>query len=204
MPEPFHGPTYVAFSDLCGFKKLMENKDNAHKALDHFFQSVYDIAEQKKSSISAIAVSDCVISWVSSMSANRNDILAEIVEFVSSLHKKLLKKRYLMQTAIAYGDFHYENRIQLNNLQKEMYVGPAYLTAYLEHKKVTEGGIILIDAEDTPQYKPEFWRKIKKSKGQEYFWSADEPKQIDKIISERKIAGDWKYERLKDIYQGKI
>ena len=41
MPEDFNGRTYVAFSDLCGFKQMMNaNRKKAVKALDRLFESV--------------------------------------------------------------------------------------------------------------------------------------------------------------------
>jgi len=64
----FNDHTYVAFSDLCGFKQMMkENRKKAVKALDWLFQSAYDIQNDAnlilRTNVDAIAISDCVVSW---------------------------------------------------------------------------------------------------------------------------------------------
>jgi len=37
----FSGTTYVAFSDLNGFKEMMRNHEKAAKALDKLYKTVY-------------------------------------------------------------------------------------------------------------------------------------------------------------------
>lgn len=194
----FNGQTYVAFSDLCGFKTMMKNRDDAYNALDVLFRFTYELSEQNKN-VQAIAVSDCVISWAI------DGQLQSMIEFTSGLHKKMIERRFLMQTAIAFGEFRYERRIELPNLQKGMMVGGAYLSAYVEHHNVAEGGIVLfkgIDGSDEkPEYRADLWERSQKPRGWEYFWSASDSSRIRRIKTERRKADNAKYERLKDIYQ---
>jgi hypothetical protein len=163
------------------------------------FQSSYRIAELDEN-IQAIAVSDCVISWA------RNGAIKTIVDFVSSLHAAMIGYRLLMQTAIAHGEFRYERRIELSNLQKGMMVGGAYVSAFLEHHKVIEGGIVLVgeDSQNNSNQDDWKWQKSRKPTGWEYFWSANSSDKVSKIVSARKDADKAKYECLKDIYQGQF
>lgn len=201
---PFHKSTYVAFSDLCGFKNLMKNRKRAYSALDYLFNSVYRI-QQHNPNMKALAISDSVIAWVDGN--ERNDLLNHVIEYASSLHKRMLEKNYLMTTTIAWGDFHYdENRLQLSNLSKTMLIGGAYLTAFLANNKAPEGSIVLLDKGrgnvEHPTYWSDRWLKSKSPAGWEYFWSSSNPEQSKRIIKERKKAEGLKYDRLKEIYSG--
>ncbi len=143
MPEDFNGRTYVAFSDLCGFKRMMNaNRKKAVKAIDLLFESVYAIQNDEarilRTDVDAIAVSDCVVSWA------RDERLDTIVTFLSWLHSKMIEKRYLLRTTIAYDAFRYQNRLQLSNLQKTYIVGGAYISAYMANDKAEPGMIILL------------------------------------------------------------
>ncbi|MHB0947407.1 MAG: hypothetical protein ACYC3B_09575 [Sedimentisphaerales bacterium] len=194
------GKTYVAFSDLCGFKQMMEDRKKAYEALNHLFSSTYELLQVNKN-IKALAVSDCVVSWADDQQ------LESMIDFTGSLHKKMIDKRYLMKTVIDCDDFEYQNRIQLGNFQKAFLKGGAYLTAYMEHDKVVEGGIVLVKQNgnnfEKPSYNSDFWEKSKKPKGWEYFWSIGSSEDILKVIQERKESHKGKYEWLKDIYQGR-
>lgn len=198
---PFYGKTYVVFSDLCGFKNLMKNRRRAYNALDCLFNSVFQI-QQNNSRMRALAVSDCVIAWVSENQTNAP--LNHVIEYASALHRKMLEKKYLMTTTIAWGDFSYSDRLQLPNLSKAMFMGGAYLTAFLANDKASEGSIVLLNKgrenSENPSFWADRWRKCKSPAGWEYFWSAFNPEQIRQIIKERKKAEGLKYEKLKEIY----
>ena len=61
MPiNSFAGETYVAFSDLNGFKEMMRNHERAAKALDTLYKSVYELkTKHEYSKIQTLAISDC-------------------------------------------------------------------------------------------------------------------------------------------------
>jgi len=44
----FSGNTYVAFSDLNGFKEMMRNHQNAAKALDKLYNTVYKLKNKAR------------------------------------------------------------------------------------------------------------------------------------------------------------
>ena len=65
IPKNFDDQTYVAYSDLCGYKQMAEkNRKRALKALDRLFDSTADLQNDGSkllgTGIHAIVVSDCV------------------------------------------------------------------------------------------------------------------------------------------------
>ncbi|MCK5610435.1 hypothetical protein KAR91_51660 [Candidatus Pacearchaeota archaeon] len=193
----FDGETFVAFSDLSGFKYYMKDRDRAFQALNTLYNSAYSIL-QAHQDISALAVSDCVVAWA------RNQQIDSIIEFTSKLHKLMIEQKYFIKTTIAWGKFEYRNRLQLSNMQKGMILGGAYLTAYLNNRYIPEGSIVLLQEgrreNRKPAYRHTFWRRNQTPKGWEYFWSVSNQKQIPIITKERKKMVTFKYSRLKRIY----
>ncbi len=201
MPENFNGQTYVAFSDLCGFKHMMnENRKKAVKALDRFYESAYEIQNDEarllRTHVDAIAVSDCIVSWA------RDERLDTIASFLSWLHSRMINERYLLRTTIAYDAFRYQQRLQLYNLQKAYIEGGAYISAYMANDTVDPGMIVLLN----PVNKPNLWKwkRFNNTKNWEYFWSAHHSGDIPKIKKERSKAKNLKYDRLTGIYQGRL
>lgn len=189
----FDGTTFVAFSDLSGFKKMLaEDSGEAYKALNYMYNKAYELLTDN-ANVSAIAVSDCVVSW------SRDNNLQHLVSFVSMLHKRMIAKRFLLKTTIAHGDFKYESRISLPNMQKGLILGNAYLKAYIANEKIKRPGrITLVSAEPTCNC----WRWRKTRSRWEYFWSANSENQIRLIKSARNNARTPIYEGLKNIYAG--
>jgi len=209
MPENFNGQTYVAFSDLCGLKKMMnESRKKATKALGWLYQSAYIIQNDRNriigTGVDAIAVSDCIVSWA------RDGKLSTIATFLSQLHERMIKKRYLLRTTIAYDFFCYQQRLQLTNLQKAYIEGGAYVSAYLANEMAEPGMIILLksnynhNAEQIATPTGWQWRPCRGTKNWEYFWSARSPAYIPKIKKERSKAKNLEYNRLAEIYQGRL
>ena len=201
MPRNFSGKTYVAFSDLCGFKQMMnENRKKAVKALDRLFESVYEIQNDGvrllKTGVDAIAVSDCIVSWA------RDKRLNTIVTFLSTLHSRMVEERYLLRTTIAYDAFCYQNRLQLSNLQKTYIEGGAYISAYMANDRTEPGMIMLLNHVPAPNCWR--WKRFNRTKNWEYFWSTHHFEDIPKIKRERRKAKNLKFDRLTGIYQGRL
>lgn len=197
----FNDWTYVAYSDLCGFKKMMENREGAYEALNYLFNSTYELLRTRPS-VKGLAVSDCVIAW-----ANDKQLLS-IVDFAGALHKKMIRKRYLMRTTIAYGQFEFQDRIKLANLDKQMIWGGAYLAAYLGNGKAKPGSIALLDEQNMPDtatlssdWRWEKRRAGKKGRLQEYYWAANSPGNIHEIKEVQRFQKKHEQcEKLKELY----
>jgi hypothetical protein len=179
---------------------MKENRKKAVKALDWLFQSAYDIQNDAnlilRTNVDAIAISDCVVSWA------KDNRLETIVLFLEWLHSRMITKRYLLRTTIAYDAFRYEERLQLSNLQKTYIVGGAYVSAYIANDTAEPGMILLLN----PAHKPDLWKwkRYNKTNNWEYFWSAHHPKEISKIKKDRNKAKNLEYDSLTEIYQGRL
>lgn len=183
---------------------MMKEREKAYEALDHLFESVFELQQNNNRSVKALAVSDCVIAWVGSRHG-RESRLKQIIEFAEGLHIRMASHRYLMRTTIAWGDFEYEDRLQLHNLQKSMIWGGAYLNAYVNNKKARVGSILLLNNQElgrpsTISHVCEDWKWRKSNKGWNYIWAANSPEDIVRFKGIRSNRNN-KYEPLKNLLQ---
>ena len=90
----------------------------------------------------------------------------------------MLSADYLITSSVAYGQFSYQERIEIRGLEKNMLYGNAYLNAYLNNEKSPEGSIVIICEEgeksnmrqESGQYS-EFLKNIRRGvKGLQFFW----------------------------------
>ena len=84
MPHEFGGDTYVAYSDLSGFKHMQErDRDKADQALERLCQFTREILDNRKKllkvDVDAIGISDCIISWA------RDGKLSTLIMFLRQL-----------------------------------------------------------------------------------------------------------------------
>jgi hypothetical protein len=147
--EDFNGNTFVGFLDICGFKDMMTTKGQAERSLDRFFTSVYQEVQsfrRRDPSIDCIAVSDCAVAFArtSSTSADqaqesfpliKAQCLNSILIFVKNIAQKMIRSRVAIKGSIAYGSFQFQHRIEIPGVAKEMFVGNAYLDAYMDVEK---------------------------------------------------------------------
>jgi hypothetical protein len=179
---------------------MMKNRQEAYEALNYLFNSVYTLLRDRQL-IKGLAVSDCVISWAT------DERLDSIVDFVGSLHRKMIHRRYLMRTTIAYGQFEFQQRIQLMNLGKQMIWGGAYLVAYLGNEKVKPGSIGFLDRQNIPNTEASLcdwrWKRRSSKNGtlHEYYWAANSRDDIHLIRETKRLRKKHeRYEALKELY----
>ena len=138
MPlEPFDGNTFVAFTDIAGFKHMMRNRERASRALDALYGGGYNVLEragQTAVPVSGLFVSDCgVIYAADRLNQGPVDQLRAVCEAIALLHKWCFDRAVMLATSIAYGSFTYQERVEFRGIGKNPIVGPAYLAAYLDH-----------------------------------------------------------------------
>ena len=130
------GKAFVAFVDISGFKKLMNTKEEAMKALDCFYNNGYE-SLRHSNSVQGIFVSDCGILIAQCVSEEENDILEklnDLLTVIRELNINMLKENYMLTTSIAFGDFTYNARFEFKGIEKNMFTGNAYLNAYLDNE----------------------------------------------------------------------
>lgn len=143
--KDFNGETFVAFVDISGFKKQVQAKDNMGKAmttLRNFYNIGYDLLSKTDinnnkvyGDISGIFVSDCAILYVNNQELSVQDKCKKILDIVKEINKECIEKEIMLTTNIAYGDFEYRKKIELNNMQKGNFTGNAYIDAYIDSTK---------------------------------------------------------------------
>ncbi|MEN6424026.1 MAG: hypothetical protein ABFE13_01585 [Phycisphaerales bacterium] len=208
MPDlEFDGSTFVAFSDLSGFKSMLRgNAEQAYEALDCLYSAAYRCLDNRRS-VAGLAVSDCVVSWATDIGSGIS-IQAEVMfEFLRELHRSVLDGSYLVTTTVAWGQHRYQRRIELPNLQKGALCGSAYINAYLRNRSAETGSIILLrngcDWDPTTDGQmAAMWNRTRA--GWEFFWSANGPHEVPEIISARRRIKEMKFQAFKRIYSGEL
>lgn len=147
--ESFNGETFVAFLDVCGLKDMMNIRGKA-EGLNRFFQDTYEEVERSRERsqvIDCIAVSDCAVAFARTSSSapeavemlERPLISAQRLEsmliFVKSVARKMIRNGIAIKGSIAYGSLRYERRFEAHGIVKAMFLGDAYLNAYMDVEK---------------------------------------------------------------------
>lgn len=204
----FSGETYVAFSDLNGFKEMMRNHEKAAGALDKLYKTVYALKDNLRySNVQTLAVSDCAISFVSNN--GNGDQLPLILNFLKELHEEMIRANYLITSSVAHGQFSYHERIELSGLGKNMLYGDAYLQAYLNNNKCPEGSIVIICREEDKSsvarsaaaYSP-FLRDARRGlKGLQFIWAVSSAADIENFEAAFADAYRLKYRGMISAYK---
>lgn len=204
----FSGETYVAYSDLNGFKEMMRNLDTAGKALDKLYQTVYELKSKHEfSKLQTLAVSDCAITFASN--THNIEELPTILIFLKELHFEMIKSDYLITSSVAFGTFSYQERIELTGLDKNMLYGDAYLKAYLNNAKCPEGSIVIIcegNEKDNILQSSGTYREFLKDnrrgvRGLQFFWALSSVTDIDNFEEAYQDTYRLKYQGMISVYK---
>jgi hypothetical protein len=192
--------TFVAFTDISGFKKLMK-EGKAPNALDIFYNAGFHQLKKQEicDYIDGIFVSDCGIMFARNDRHPGHDnifYLKKLLNVIRNLNNIMLQNDKMLVTSIAFGSFEYADRIVLRNMNKNLFHGDAYLNAYIDNEegvpKITPGQCRIIikgippdvkDILEDPGSNDDVLKMVKtryKDKRHYYFyWMRDEPRQID-------------------------
>jgi hypothetical protein len=138
MPlDNFDNDTFLAFTDISGFKKMMSREQGvpAIRALDNFFREGYQaLSSQRKTGprVDGLFISDCGILFVRNPQERPALRLNALLRVVRDLNQRLLPHHLMLTTSIAYGQFRFENRIEFQGIEKNNVFGNAYVNAYLD------------------------------------------------------------------------
>jgi len=133
----FDGETFVAFTDISGFKEMLKNQDRAIRAIDKFYSKGYEILLNHRE-IDGIFVSDCGVLF-SRNTTNKARAFADLLEVIQELNSQMLQTNVMLKTAIAYGPFSYHQKIEFIGIEKIPFFGNAYLMAFLATEKEKPG-----------------------------------------------------------------
>ncbi len=142
---------FVAYIDILGFTKIASEKrgNNAEKKLTKFNQSIYDewrkmnlapefIHGEEIYEINGFTFSDSLTIYTRNGSIEG---LKKILEFVRKLYKiSLFEHEIMLRGGLAKGKFDIKKPVGLENLDKNLFYGKAFIDAYnLENGKGIKG-----------------------------------------------------------------
>ena len=190
MPlKPFNGTTFVAFTDISGFKNMMQEERRAVHALDRFYQAGYDALHQQHGStrVEGLFVSDCGILFVRGAEHEPTAGLRALLEVVEAINRAVLSSEIMLTTSIAHGPFTYQDRLEFLGIEKNPIYGNAYLTAYLDNDhgkpRIQPGQCRIVlqqtgQVEDAPLVNHPRLRRKSGAKHAYFFWMVSQENQI--------------------------
>lgn len=215
----YRGKAFVAFIDISGFKKMMKT-GKALECLGDFYQIGYDMfnGNTDSSKFDALFVSDSgiLIGLIDNCEMENKEVrvLEELLNLVREINVKMVNKGWTLTTSIAYGNYVYEGRIELSNIQKTPIYGDAYVKAFLDSEsenrlKQGECRIVLEeDGEDSIDSiidrLPNSLKRLILKKGRDnnhryFYWQLNDEKKIKEYDAEYKKADEAVYEKRTEI-----
>lgn len=199
---------------------MMERRERAEAALHRFYQTGYDLMRAHGTDhprVEGIFVSDCGVLFVRPGSAGPVESLCRMLAFVRGLNQRLLPHRVMLSTAIAYGNFRYEERIEIDGMNKNPILGRAYLRAYLdtqEKRPKLRCGYARVVREGMP---PEVIRGIEGAtrtplsmlrpdgrKHFNYYWMRERPEEIADFETDYRDSGNLIFEGIRMVLNREV
>jgi hypothetical protein len=137
MPmQDFSGDTFVAFTDIAGFKSMMKDERRGPEALDALYFSGYKvIAEQPPEDprVEGLFVSDCGVLFVPGV-GNAVAKLESLLSAIERLNKLCFEQAVSLTTSVAWGNFSYHQRFEILGIAKSAIYGNAYVAAFIDNE----------------------------------------------------------------------
>ncbi len=222
MPE-YEGTTFVGFLDISGFKHMMNNeRAKAESVLDHFYSTIYNCvyhANRNRTNmikLNAIAVSDCAVLFLSRErdAEGKNEIdpqtgLTVILGYIQEMNRSFINHNepFMTTCSVAFGEFHYENRKEIEYLQKNCLRGKAYLDAFLDSQstepKINPGEVRILKGGLDINLENNGLLSVLKSKGKHFYfyWMLDEKRKINQYQIHYKQTMERMYDELIKLIQ---
>jgi hypothetical protein len=218
----FDGETFVAFIDISGFKKLMQ-KNQAKNALDLFYKTGYNLIKDQQSThkIEGLFISDCGILFVNNLNDEPNLVqdLTSLLQMINTINRRMLNENFMLVSSIAYGKFKYQNRFEIQNIEKNAIYGDAYVDVVTDiegnYRKIEPGECRLIAKSLPPDIKEiienqsaDMFNLVKRKKNRDnyyyYYWMCETENDIERINRDYHKSTDAKYDIiLKSLKQGR-
>jgi hypothetical protein len=215
----FDGDTFVAFTDISGFTKMMNNRSRAEAALHHFFETGYNLLDEDvrgaTSTVEGVFISDCGILFVRPNRDTLVTALERLLTKIRQLNKELLPHHVMLTTSVAYGNFKFQDRVVFSGIIKNLLCGRAYLNAVIDSessKSELECGLCRIVCNGLPDdVLPTLNKKSGsvfsmirpvKSKHFYYYWMLDNQNDIDRFESDYRKTEELKFEGIRKILSG--
>lgn len=218
MPiQDFQGNTFIAYTDISGFKNMMKHGNSAIQALQYFYQAGYDTI-RRHNDVNGFFVSDCGILFVRNTAIPLSSQLSALLDVIKSLNRRMLERDIMLTTAIAYGEFSYSSLLEYEGIGKHPIYGQAYVSAFLDNEserpKMQPGECRIISSGINNDFQVEsllendgvndtlrHLAKHDNKKYHSYYWMVNDAKQIRKFKTQYKRASEIQYEYMLETLQ---
>lgn len=207
MPiQDFTGETFIAFTDISGFKELMKNDQNALDALKIFYQSGYETLSQNEN-VEGFFISDSGVLFSRNGSVAKK--LSNLLQVLEDINREMLRHNYMLTTSIAYGVFDYHGKIEFMGIEKNPIYGGAYVHALLDNEtgvpriqpgqcRLCKKNLPEIDFGGTPDFQNFAKVKDVSNKHYQYYWNVEHESEIDIFEKKYKDSYSLKYAGMLD------
>lgn len=193
----FNGNTFVAFTDISGFKELMKNDTTALEAIKYFYQTGYNVLRDIDN-VEGFFVSDCGILF--SRDGDNQTKLLNILDAVKRINKSMIERNYILTTSIAFGPFDYQGKIEFQGIEKNAIYGGAYVQSFLDNEtgrpKIQPGQCRLVK-KNLPQMDldniPLLVKRGSDNQHLYFYWNLENPTQIQKFEKNYRDSYSLKY-----------
>lgn len=134
----FQGKTFVAFTDIVGFTTMMREAggQRAVQALDDFYRIGFSLVREQSSKpiqVEGLFISDCGILFARDEQHSVPDRLEAILTAAELIHRRCSEAAVFLTTSIAWGQFSYDQRIEIPGIEKNPIYGNAYVHAFADN-----------------------------------------------------------------------
>ncbi len=198
MPiEDYNGNTFVAFTDISGFKELMKNDSLALEAISHFYQTGFNVLRESEN-VEGFFVSDCGILFA--RNGSNESKLQDLLRIIKKINERMLSENYMLTTSIAYGRFDYQGKIEFQGIEKNAIYGGAYVKAFMDNetgKPIIQPGQCRIVKDNLPQLErthfPLVLDRVRDKGHFYYYWNLRDPENAQTFENKYKDSYSLKY-----------
>ena len=134
--HPFTGETFVAFTDIAGFKSMMED-ERAAVALDAFYSVGYNVLHHQRQGgerVEGLFISDSAVLFVGRNTLDPTAKLRSLCLVLQEIHRRTFENAIQLTSSIAWGEFSYHERIEFPGIRKDPIFGNGYISAYMDNE----------------------------------------------------------------------
>jgi hypothetical protein len=203
---------------------MMNDRTKAESVLDRFYSTIYkNVYEMTASgshsepSINAVVISDSAVLFLAFIeNGNDKDVdkvegLPRMLKFIQKTNRAFINKRlgipFMTTCSIAYGQFRYEDRKDLDHLRKNYMTGPSLVNAFLDSEsnepKIRPGECrILKDGLNIASFQNPILSLLDSTEEYYYFyWMLEGAHEITGFKQKYKNTWEGMYERLIELLQ---
>ncbi|GAB4514475.1 MAG: hypothetical protein Tsb004_22620 [Allomuricauda sp.] len=193
----YNGNTFVAFTDISGFKELMKKDTDALEAIRYFYQTGFNVLLDSEN-VEGFFVSDCGILFA--RNGNNNEKLRAILNTLKRINERLILRNYMLTTSIAFGHFDYQGKIEFQGIEKNPIYGGAYVQAFLDNemgKPRIQPGQCRLMKKNLPEIdRDNFPLLVKRGKDNQhlyFYWNLSNTNQIEEFERKYRDSYSLKY-----------